>query len=58
MRPTIRGFNEAEAMKPRMPGSGPRGLACLHRCFNEAEAMKPRMPGSDGKQEGKEGQLQ
>ena len=41
--PTPKGFNEAEAMKPRM------GSSVLHRSspamsrFNEAEAMKPRM---------------
>ena len=40
---SLHGFNEAEAMKPRMP----LRLYPVHSAphsFNEAEAMKPRMP--------------
>ena len=44
------GFNEAEALKPRIrlvASSPPRSSLV---CFNEAEALKPRIPEyADGK---------
>ena len=38
-------FNEAEALKPRIPISLTALTVCSTPCFNEAEALKPRIRG-------------
>ena len=37
-------FNEAEALKPRIPRRPLRLVTCRFSRFNEAEALKPRIP--------------
>ena len=36
-------FNEAEALKPRIPGPPRRQTPAAGKSFNEAEALKPRI---------------